>query len=109
MQCEEDLRLAHQIRDAALAELQELRESRQTAILDACKPLQEKLDDLIQTQQKEILSVMEGANERIAEQSALMEKKLADQTSAAEKAKAAAEAKLAALGLTPEEIAALGK
>lgn len=94
MQCEEDLRLAHQIRDAALAELQEMRESRQTAILDACKPLQEKLDDLIQTQQKEILSVIEGANERIAEQSALMEKRLADQTSAAEKAKAAAEAEV---------------
>jgi methyl-accepting chemotaxis protein len=94
MQCEEDLRLAHQIRDAALAELQELRESRESSITDACKPLQDKIEELIQTHQKDILAVIETANERVAEQSAQSEKIIAEHVSAVEKTKAAAQTEI---------------
>ncbi|MEN9809685.1 MAG: hypothetical protein RLZZ488_1252 [Pseudomonadota bacterium] len=76
VQCEEDLRLAHQIRDAALAELQEIRESREQAIFEACEPLRAQISEILAKQNQELDDVRKEADARIAAHTLALEESL---------------------------------
>lgn len=76
VQCEEDVRLAHQIRDAALAELQEIRENREQAINDACAPLRTQIEEILAKQNQEIDEVRKKAEARMAAHASALEESL---------------------------------